>query len=135
MREFNIIQDKKREDRQDIIWYNGVLAAISEGNWRGSLFVYGGIKVKIGEDIYVEKSGSNPKFIKDISKHIECDQDIYDLIEKDLIDFYENSWFEVMFENTTTNEDISDVLDAGSYDDAIEAFKEYFEYLLEQKNG
>lgn len=135
MRTFEIIQPKISEDRQDVIWYDGAIAITHQGDWTGLLSAIGSIRIAIGEDIYVAKGGSNPNFIEDISKHIKSDQDIYDLIEKDLIEFDNNSWFEVTFENTATNEVISDVLDAGSYDDAIQGFKDYFSYLIEKESA
>jgi len=135
MRELTIIQHKVGEDKQDSIWYDGNLSSIEEGDWTGLLSVVGDIRIEIKGEKFVFKNGSHANFIQDISEYVKNDADIYNLIKQELIDFDNSNWFEVEFENKVTREVISDVLDVESYDGAITAFKEYFEYLLEQKNG
>ena len=125
-----IIENKIDEKLQDVLWYGGLMFSYESNNHRYELHALGDIKCVLldeNKDVIVDLKFKNHQgqFYTVMIDYIKSDNELLRLLEKDLLTFDNNNWFEIFVYDKKDDTWESFVLDEGYYDGAYEMFEKY----------
>jgi hypothetical protein len=127
-----IIQDKLRHDRQDVIWYDGIIATMENEDFKITLNALGQIRFNYKDNDFVFKGGNHERFLSEIETVFDNDDTFYEMIHNDELSFENNNWFEISVE-TIGGEPYADfVADAVDYSTAILELKSMYDFYLQE---
>ena len=96
-----IISPALREDRQDSVWYNGLLYAYTYKGYRFSVYAVGDITIYYKEDTYHSIYDTD----------IKNDAELHKAVENNEIEWGNNNWYEMFIDKVDEKRNVVEEID------------------------
>lgn len=121
------------QERKDSIWYGGDIVVIELERYQITIGAYGEIRACINDNYYCDKcnGGSFAEYL--VEEGINNDTELKEAIEKGIISFENNNWFEAFIWDKQEKdyvETYDTVIDELSPDDDFSWIKDWLENLI-----